>query len=524
VTIATSSNTATVLGNGITTAFAFGFYVPAATDLIVTYTNALGVSTTLSPSQYVATGIGSPAGGTVIYPLVGAPIATGTKVTIQRIVPYTQPTALAGQGGYFPQAVESALDNLEMQIQQLANQVTAGVSAVNSVNGRTGAVTLISTDIANALGFTPLGPNLTGPITSVGNATAVASQTGTGTTFAMQASPNFTDAPLAPTAAPGTNTTQLATTAFVAAAVSGAVSGVASFNTRTGAVTLTSADVTGALAFTPLGPNLTGPITSSGNATAIAAQTGTGSVFVVQTSPALAGTPTAPTAAFGTNTTQIASTAFVQSAVVSSVSGVASFNTRSGAVTLTAADVSSVLNLTGPITTTAGMATSIASQTGTGTTFAMQAGPTFTGIPAAPTAAVNTNTTQIATTAFVMAQLGVPVSWTPVITPATGTITTQTGLGSYARIGLNIYFVAIDITINNAGTAAGSTVFSINLPFTNGFARQYLIGRESAVTGLVYVGEARISQASFVVASYINGTAPIQTGYRYTFTGPLFSV
>ena len=34
------------------------------------------------------------------------------------------------------------------------------------------------------------------------------------------------------------------------------------------------------------------------------------------------------------------------------------------------------------------------------------ASPTFTGTPAAPTAAANTNTTQIATTAFVMTELG----------------------------------------------------------------------------------------------------------------------
>jgi hypothetical protein len=40
----------------------------------------------------------------------------------------------------------------------------------------------------------PTGPavNLTGPITSVGAATSIASQTGTGTTFAMSASPTFT--------------------------------------------------------------------------------------------------------------------------------------------------------------------------------------------------------------------------------------------------------------------------------------------------------------------------------------------
>src|ERR1019366_481302 len=34
--------------------------------------------------------------------------------------------------------------------------------------------------------------NLTGPITSVGNATSVAAQTGTGSVFAMQASPTLT--------------------------------------------------------------------------------------------------------------------------------------------------------------------------------------------------------------------------------------------------------------------------------------------------------------------------------------------
>ncbi len=68
--------------------------------------------------------------------------------------------------------------------------------------------------------------------------------------------------------------------------------------------------------------NLTGPITSVGNATAIAAQTGTGSTFVVQTGPTLTGTsplvltqtvatsgsPTALTVTGGAHTTLAAST------------------------------------------------------------------------------------------------------------------------------------------------------------------------------------------------------------------------
>jgi len=61
--------------------------------------------------------------------------------------------------------------------------------------------------------------------------------------------------------------------------------------------------------------NLTGPITSVGATTSIASQTGTGTKFVVDTSPVLTGTPSTPTPTAGDSTTQIASTAFVQQAV-----------------------------------------------------------------------------------------------------------------------------------------------------------------------------------------------------------------
>ena len=55
--------------------------------------------------------------------------------------------------------------------------------------------------------------------------------------------------------------------------------------------------------------NLTGAVTSNGNITTIAA------------SPALTGVPTAPTAAVGNNTTQIATTAFVQAAALTGPTG-----------------------------------------------------------------------------------------------------------------------------------------------------------------------------------------------------------
>jgi|SRR5262252_2818921 len=104
-------------------------------------------------------------------------------------------------------------------------------------------------------------------------------------------SPGFTGTPTAPTAAGASNDTTVATTAFVKAAVVGGTAGVGSFNSRTGAVTLTAADVTGA-GGAPLA------------------------------SPALTGTPTAPTPTAGDNSTKIATTAFVAGAGIPAASAV----------------------------------------------------------------------------------------------------------------------------------------------------------------------------------------------------------
>ena len=137
-------------------------------------------------------------------------------------------------------------------------------------------------------------------------------------TVAYLASPTFTGTPAAPTAAADTNTTQIATTAFV---------------------------------MTEIGDYLT---TSTA-----------GSTYAPIASPTLTGVPAAPTAAADTNTTQLATTAFVMTEV--------------GDYLLTATASS---------------------------TYAPLASPTLTGVPAAPTAAADTNTTQIATTAYVQTELG----------------------------------------------------------------------------------------------------------------------
>jgi len=109
----------------------------------------------------------------------------------------------------------------------------------------------------------------------------------TDTSRAALASPTFTGTPAAPTAAVDTNTTQLATTAFVVAQ---------------------------AAAATPLANGTAAVGTSLRYARADHVHP-TDTTRAPLASPALTGTPTAPTATGGTNTTQIATTAFVQAAV-----------------------------------------------------------------------------------------------------------------------------------------------------------------------------------------------------------------
>ncbi len=201
-------------------------------------------------------------------------------------------------------------------------------------------------------GTLPSAPNISlnanGGATFAGVVTAPTANSGTNTTQvattafvtaavpdvsgkANLASPTFTGTPAAPTASSGTNTTQIATTAFVTAAV----------------------------------PNVSGKADLA--------------------SPTFTGTPAAPTASGGTNTTQLATTAFVTAAVP---------------------DVSGKANLASPTFTGVPAAPTAGSGTSTtqiATTAFVTASPTFTGTPAAPTAGSGTNTTQLATTAFVTA-------------------------------------------------------------------------------------------------------------------------
>ncbi|EKJ2893106.1 tail fiber protein, partial [Escherichia coli] len=106
-------------------------------------------------------------------------------------------------------------------------------------------------------------------------------------------SPSLTGTPTAPTAAQGTNSTQIANTAFVKAAITALINGAPG--------TLdTLKEIAAAI------NNDQNFSTTINNALALKAPLA---------SPALTGVPTAPTAAQGTNNTQIATTAYVRAAI-----------------------------------------------------------------------------------------------------------------------------------------------------------------------------------------------------------------
>ncbi|OKU20279.1 phage tail-collar fiber domain-containing protein [Escherichia coli] len=115
--------------------------------------------------------------------------------------------------------------------------------------------------------------------------------------YAPKESPTFTGTPKAPTPAAGNNTTQIATTEFVQAALTALINGAP-------ATLDTLKEIAAAINNDPKFS------TTINNALALKAPL---------SSPALTGTPTAPTAAQSVNNTQVATTAFVKSAIAAMV-------------------------------------------------------------------------------------------------------------------------------------------------------------------------------------------------------------
>ena len=150
-------------------------------------------------------------------------------------------------------------------------------------------------------------------------------------------------------------------------------------------------------------------------------------------SPALTGTPTAPTATAGTNTTQLATTAFVGAAITAAAVPSASETVQGKVELATAAETTTGTDNTRAVHP-AGLKVELDKK-------ANLASPALTGTPTAPTATAGTNTTQIATTAFVTDAVNTADEWTrtgTTLAPKTAGDVVAVSAGTAALPGLSV--------------------------------------------------------------------------------------
>ena len=438
-------------------------------------------STRLATTAFVTTAVGSVTGD---FAPIDSPNFTGVP---------TAPTPVVGSS-------DGSLATTAFVHSAIANS-TAGVASFNT---RTGIVTLTNTDVTDAGGAVLNSPAFTGtptaPTPPPGDSSTRIATTAyvlTESGFAPLASPTFTGIPAAPTPTPGTNTTQIATTAYVQAAITGISLGVTTFNGRSGAVTLVANDITAAggailaspaFTGTPTAPNPPPGDSSTRIATTAYVQSLAG--FAPIASPAFTGVPTAPTAAPGNNTQQLATTAFVEAAIANSTAGVASFNGRTGAVTLQANDISAA-------------------------TGALLASPAFTGTPSAPTAAVSTNTTQLATCAFVAAAIAANPS-----NFQTGAQVTAS-LANYLPLAGGTLTGALNVNTNITAqgfVSCGSVSTTGNVTAGNAL----LCGQNSLNTGGATLGNRSSFGVAFVNGAWSQTANCLAVGITTTATGSGF--
>jgi hypothetical protein len=119
----------------------------------------------------------------------------------------------------------------------LVDNAATGGSVTFKASGQTGVTVTTGTRafvyyngtdyVAASAGLVSLTSGVTGVLPVANGGTGVSTSTGTGNTV-LSASPTFTGTPLSTTATVGTNTTQIATTAFVQAQIGAISSGVTS--------------------------------------------------------------------------------------------------------------------------------------------------------------------------------------------------------------------------------------------------------------------------------------------------------
>jgi hypothetical protein len=430
----------TSLGTGVATFLG----TPSSANLAAAVTDETGTG-----SLVLAT---SP---TLVTPVLGVATATsinGTTIPSSATLVKTSDTGTVTSTMLLDGTIVNADVNASAAIAYSKLSLAGTITSSDIAND-----TIVNADIntAAAIDWTKLGISSTVSSTEIGYVDGVTSAiqtqidsklatTTAASTYAPLASPTLTGVPLAPTAAANTNTTQIATTAYVQTELTDLLGGApgaldtlnelasalgndANYSTTittalAGKLPLAGGTMTGAIAMgtnkiTGLGTptvstdaatkgyidtaviapgNLTGPITSVGAATSIASQTGTGTKFVVDTSPTLVTPVLGVATATSINGTSIPSTktlvvttdklSALATTTSTELAGVISDETGSGSLVFATSPTLVTPNLGTPSAINLTNATAVPSDA----TKAPLASPTFTGTVTIPTGAVIT--------------------------------------------------------------------------------------------------------------------------------------
>jgi hypothetical protein len=320
----------------------------------------------------------------------------------------------------------------------------------------------------------------------------------------QKVSPAFTGVPTAPTAATGTATTQLATTAFVTN--SPQFSGIPRAPTASAGTSSTQLATT---AFVAQSVQLSG-VPTAPTATAGTNTTQIATTAFVTAGPQFAGIPTAPTAANAASTTQLATTEFVQNQKVSPV--------LTGSPTATTASPGDTSNR---IATTAFVQ-------------GEKVSPAFTGVPTAPTANIGTSTTQIATTQFVQnSTASLPTMSqqnADAVAITGGTITGitplavsfgGTGASTAANARVSLGLGTISTQNINEVTITGGTIDGVNITGGNIGSLVNPLAVTSGGTGAVNAGNARVNLGLGTVSTQNADNVSITGGNISGLNNPL---
>lgn len=126
MTVSSTNNKVSYVGNGIVKDFAVPFYFLEKTDIEVWFVSQNVAETKLEfDKDYSVSGAGDPNGGSVT--LVNA-LAEAEKITVVRVVPMTQEVDYRENEIFPAETQERALDKLTMMVQQNAEKLTRSLT------------------------------------------------------------------------------------------------------------------------------------------------------------------------------------------------------------------------------------------------------------------------------------------------------------------------------------------------------------------------------------------------------------